>query len=55
MGKAIIKNNMPTIKITLEVKDKLLKYKEVNGCKTFNEVLNMLLKDSELLNHLKDK
>lgn len=48
-----INKNVPTIKITEEVHEKLVKYKKEQGCKTFNEVINLLLKDSELMNHLK--
>lgn len=34
---------MTTIDLTIKVKDKLKKYKEENGCKTYSEAVNILL------------
>ena len=34
---------MPTIDITQKVKEKLDKFKEKEGCKTYSEAVNLLL------------
>ena len=42
------KHYMPTIKITEKVREKLRYFKEYYGAKTFNEVINLLIKDKEI-------
>ncbi len=38
---------MTTIDLNEKVKEKLIEYKEENGCKTYSDAVNLLLKGSE--------
>ncbi len=41
---------MTTIDLNEKVKEKFIKYKEENGCKTYSDAVNLLLKGSEKQN-----
>ena len=40
---------MVTIDLNKKVKEKLKKYKEENGCKTYSEVVHILLRNHKFL------